>query len=606
MKFHPFVIPFSIGFILFFVFVGYKFLSWLQQLTTEQKKNIRQNFFSFKTIRACWETIRESLIHRNIYKTNPVLGYMHMSLALGWFLLIVVGKVESSIFFKTFWEEPWLPIFFKYFSRGSHNHIGANLFSFLTDFLLLIILSGVFLALIKRFYSQIFGMKRATKHVWYDKITLLTLWMVFPLRLLAESTTVSLHSGGNFLTGTVGHWMIDIANPEVEIAFWTAYSVVIGLFLATLPFSRYMHIPTEVVYIFLKNWGVKSEDVPTGFTQIQTHSCSRCGICIDVCQLNSMCEISNVQSVYFIRDTRYRTISQQVIENCLLCGRCEEACPVNLDLTKIRKQFRTKNEKLTSPNIMNINPKIHSNVEVVFFAGCMTRLNPTIIVAMKKIFDAAHINYWYIDEFNPLCCGRPLIQQGFIDKSQQLRKQITELIEASGAKTLVTPCPICYNSFREEFSLSIEILHHTQFIHNLSEKNRIQLAKAAQTFAYHDPCELSRIAKITDEPREILKKIGILHSTQHEKNNSLCCGGSLGNLLLSIDNRKQIANRTIDCLTQNNPNTLITACPLCKKTFHQVKKIPVLDIAEIVAQQLKIDKKRSNPNLLNKKTGITA
>ena len=39
--------------------------------------------------------VSESLHHRRIFRVNPLLGYMHMSLAFGWFLLIAVGWAET-------------------------------------------------------------------------------------------------------------------------------------------------------------------------------------------------------------------------------------------------------------------------------------------------------------------------------------------------------------------------------------------------------------------------------------------------------------------------------------------------------------------------------
>lgn len=50
----------------------------------------------------------------------------------------------------------------------------------------------------------------------------------------------------------------------------------------------------------------------------------------------------------------------------------------------------------------------------------------------------------------------------------------TELIRRSGAKTLVTSCPICYRVFRQQYDLKgIEVLHHSQYIDRLIQDGRI-------------------------------------------------------------------------------------------------------------------------------------
>jgi len=37
-------------------------------------------------------------------------------------------------------------------------------------------------------------------------------------------------------------------------------------------------------------------------------------------------------------------------------------------------------------------------------------------------------------------------------------------------------------------------------------------------------------------------------------------------------------------LTQHNPKKIITACPLCQKTFAQQSPVPVVDIAQVVLE----------------------
>ena len=114
-NFHPFVLPFTIGTIILFVILIGQFVKWLLKMDKSQQIIALKNIISFKTIKAIWEAIRECLFHRNIFRTNPVLGYMHLSFAFGWFLLIVIGKIETTFYSGTFWDEFWLAIFFRFF-----------------------------------------------------------------------------------------------------------------------------------------------------------------------------------------------------------------------------------------------------------------------------------------------------------------------------------------------------------------------------------------------------------------------------------------------------------------------------------------------------------
>ena len=88
-----FVIPFLVGTVFMFAVILWKWGRWLWLLPSDDKRAIGRGIFTVATLRAFWEVVCESLLHRKIFRVNPLLGYMHMSLAFGWFLLIVVGWV---------------------------------------------------------------------------------------------------------------------------------------------------------------------------------------------------------------------------------------------------------------------------------------------------------------------------------------------------------------------------------------------------------------------------------------------------------------------------------------------------------------------------------
>ena len=588
MNFHPLVIPFLAGTVFLLIMISLKYIKWIRLLDANQSATIKKNILTFKTVQAINEIFHESLLHRKIYKRNRLLGYMHMSLAFGWFLMIVVGKIESSFYYGTFLDKPWLGIFFKYFARTPHHYFMIIPFSFIMDLLLLVTLSGVMLAILKRIRSTFLGIKKTTNHILLDRIALTSLWWIFPLRLLAESSTAELTGNGSFLTGTVGHLLSTLPVHQLELPLWWAYSICIGIFFIALPFSRYMHIPTEIVLIFLRKWGAQAGEVQSGFTDIQLNTCSRCGLCIDACQMNFAADINHIQPVYFIWDTRYHHLSKEVADNCLLCGRCVEACPVGLELTVIRQQVRHKSE-IQGNNYFEYNGAIENTkkADIVYFAGCMSQLTPTIIISMKKIFEEAGVSYWFMDEEKGLCCGRPLRQQGYLQQSKDLVSKNTQLIHSSGAKMLVTSCPICYQSFKNEYSLDIPVMHHSDYIGLLMKENKLNLEQSDIEMVYHDPCELGRGSGVYDQPRHVLQSIGNLTAVDFEKEKSLCCGGSLSNMVIDSDSRQKIRDNTLEVLTKSRPDVLVTACPLCKKTFAQNNTTKIMDIAEIVAANLK-------------------
>lgn len=619
MQFDPFIIPFNVGLYFILIYAVVRSIIWFRALSRSDKLRLQRGFFGRAFGQSIKEIFLESLIHKKILKTNFRLGYMHMSLAFGWFLLILFGTIEADIFGESHLNPPYKAIFFKFFNPV-HGRSGIEAaYTFLMDFILAFILSGLILAVIKRFYSPVVGMKKTTKLKPLDKIALISLWMIFPSRLLAESFTSGAYGTGSFLTGSIGSALASFL-PAIEMAypFWWLYSLSLGTFFILLPLTRYMHIPTELFLIFARNSGIRTGDQPGAFMEMQIYSCSSCGICIDACQLNFSAGITNIQSAYLLKGLRNDKDVSDIAYNCLMCGRCDEKCPVGIELTPVRMIARrvevtSDNEQkgilrkyfpvrqtvisVKQNNIPSYNwlPKPETvKTDIIYFAGCMTHLTPAIKNAMVKILDASGLKYDFIDKEGGACCGRPLMLAGQDKEARELINYNSQAIWKSGATTLVTSCPICYKVFKESYYLNIEVLHHTQFIRRLILDGSVRLKFLRKTVAYHTPCELGRRSGIYDDPKRVLMHVARLMKTGFDDENSLCCGGSLGNTRISYEQKNKIACDAVEELTRDNPDILATACPLCKKTFAGVTKTRVADIAELVAEALVIQRQEAN------------
>jgi len=610
MQFDLFVIPFNIGLYFILIYAVARSVLWFMDLSRSDKLRLQRGFFGRSFGQSLKEIFLESLIHRKILKSNFRLGYMHMSLAFGWFLLILFGTIEADVFGESHLNAPYKAIFFKFFNPD-HGRYGLEaLFSFWMDLLLAFILSGLLLAVIKRFSSRAVGLKKTTRLKPLDKVALTALWLIFPSRLIAESLTSGAYETGSFLTGSLGSVLASFL-PASQLAypFWWLYSISLGTFFLLLPLTRYMHIPTELFLIFARNSGIKTGDQSGAFREMQVYSCSSCGICIDACQLNFSAGITNIQSAYLLKGIRNYEDVSEIAHNCLMCGRCDVKCPVGIELTPIRmisrrnghaihvekniikKYFPERQQQVQiktkgQPVFSWLPETVSEKTDVLYFAGCMTHLTPSIKNSMVKILDASGMSYKFLDKEGGACCGRPLMLAGQDKEARELINYNSQLIWKSGAHTLVTSCPICYKIFRESYYLDVEVLHHTQYIKMLIEENSIKLRFLRKNIAYHAPCELGRGSGVYDEPKAVLQHVARLQKTSFDDENSLCCGGSLGNMKISSQKKSKLAHDAVRELTKGNPDMLATACPLCKKTFSPVTATKVADIAEIVAEAL--------------------
>ena len=588
----PFCLPFILGAALMFLIVAWKWGKWLWFLPHRDKIRLLRGLPTRRTLEAVGEVVSESLLHRRIFRVNPLLGYMHMSLAFGWFLLILTGWIETVAHIGFRYVPLQGHVFFKYFATGLEH---KPVFDFLMDLFLLFVLSGVALAWGKRFYSRAMGMHRTTKHVLGDRIALSALWFIFPARLLAESTTCALYGGGGFLTGGLGGWMAEhigvMPLMTLESVAWWFYSSCLGVFFVALPFSRYMHIFTEIPLIFLRRYGVRSSEKESSYDRFQVEACSRCGICIDPCQLQSVLGINDVQSVYFLRDRRYGHLRLQVADNCLMCGRCVERCPVNIDLNTLRLNSRDRMRNVPDERRYGYFKGLDRSSgegKVGYFAGCMTLLTPRTLTAMSTIFEAAGEEVWWADREGGVCCGRPLKLAGETDSARKMMKYNADLFRKHGITTLVTSCPICLKVFREDYDLpGVEVLHHSEYILRLIRAGRLTPERGTTRFTYHDPCELGRGSGIYDEPRAVIEAVGQLLEPASTRENALCCGSSVANTAISDGQQVQIARAVAGELEATGADVIVTACPLCKKAIGRGTKGEVRDLAEIVAGALK-------------------
>ena len=569
--FHPFVLPFVLGmaFVLTYCLVG------LFRIIGQLPKDDRKKFWrSLVTPKTAWANIRDlfgdCLFHVKIWKRNPILGYMHSAIAFGWFMIIVIGhvmlftlkplqNVDVQGFARTF-TNFYYPIFYKHFAEET------PIFAFLMDFFLIVIITGIFIAVVKKIYSGVVGVKRVTKFGFADNMIRFALWTIFPFRLIAEKTNI--------------------------MAFWWLYSIDLMIFMCMLPFTRYMHIPTEALFILLRHAGLKPREPRKGYALAQIYSCPSCGLCIDACPMSVNDKNSGNTSAYFMKKLRNADDAEakRIAETCMQCGKCVAVCPVSIESCDIKMSQRE-----ATPYIINSDHSYLENVEtsssvnstVLYFAGCMTQLTPKIMRSMKKIMEAAGEEYEFLDKDGGICCGRPMMLSGKKAEAQAMIEKNTELIKKSGAKKLVLSCPICYKVFKEEYHLEgIEIQHHTQYIDELIKNGKLKVNKGDVNYVYHDPCELGRAFGVYDEPREVLENVGNLRKAKSEKELSICCGGSLGSFNLTQQERDEITANSVDDLMFENPDEIVTACPLCLKTFARKSPVQVKDIAEVVTQCL--------------------
>jgi len=239
--------------------------------------------------------------------------------------------------------------------------------------------------------------------------------------------------------------------------------------------------------------------------------------------------------------------------------------------------------------------------EFLYWVGCAgsydTR-NQMVSRALVKIMKAAKVSFGVLGNDERCNCevARRVGEEG---RFQQAAMELIETLNKRGVKKIVTQCPHCYNTFRNEyprFGGKFEVLHHTQLIAKLLQEGRLRLAKGRQqTVTFHDPCYLGRYNDEYEAPRRIIRALSgkRLIELPRSRSKSFCCGGGGGNTWYTVEGKKKCSVIRTEEAHRMKPNIFAAACPYCISMFEDAAKIvgtsesmPVRDVAELVAEAL--------------------
>ncbi len=239
--------------------------------------------------------------------------------------------------------------------------------------------------------------------------------------------------------------------------------------------------------------------------------------------------------------------------------------------------------------------------EYLYWVGCAgsydTR-NQMVSEALVRIMKAGQVSFGFLGNEEKCNCevARRVGEEG---RFQQAAMELIEMLNKRGVKKIVTQCPHCYNTFKNEyprFGGKFEVIHHTQLIAKLFRDGRLKLKELAErTISFHDPCYLGRYNDEYDAPRDAIRMVssGKLLELPRCRTRSFCCGAGGGNAWYTVEAKKKPSVIRLEEAQQVSPNVLAAACPYCvsmledaAKTLGTSEKMPIKDVAELVAEAL--------------------
>jgi len=385
------------------------------------------------------------------------------------------------------------------------------------------------------------------------------------------------------------------------------------------------------------------------------YSCTECGRCTSVCPANTVGKSLSPREI--IVNIRQRTkdkapllakginegeqfektlvhnyISDLELWQCTTCMACVQECPVMIEhidsivdfrrnLVLTESQFPSGLNNVFKSLETNFTPWAFSsaeradwaegldvktmqndpNCEYLFWVGCAGSFDDRykkVSRALAKLMQKANIEFRILG-IEEKCNGDTARRLGNEYIAQMLIMENVETLNKYNVKKIVTACPHCYHSLKNEykqFDGNFDVIHHSELIKNLIEDGRITLKENGKSkITYHDSCYLGRYNNIYNEPRKSLQHIkGIdLIEMNRNKDKGFCCGAGGGRMFLEDEEGGRVNEERTKEAIETGADTIVSACPFCMtmmtdgvKHFEKSDEVAVKDIAEIVLENL--------------------
>ena len=242
--------------------------------------------------------------------------------------------------------------------------------------------------------------------------------------------------------------------------------------------------------------------------------------------------------------------------------------------------------------------------EILFWVGCAGSFDQRaqkITKAFAQILDKVGINFAILGK-EEACTGDPARRAGNEFLFQMMAYQNIQILNGYGIKKIVTTCPHCFNTLKNEYPElggNYEVLHHASFLQQLIDEGKIKIKEGGdfkgKKISYHDSCYLGRANQIYEAPRKVLEALDSeLVEMKRCRSNGLCCGAGGAQMFKEDEpGEKRINIERTDEALATGASVIASACPFCNtmmtdgvKNREQENSVAVLDIAELIAASM--------------------
>jgi Fe-S oxidoreductase len=421
----------------------------------------------------------------------------------------------------------------------------------------------------------------------------------------------------------------------------------------------------------LDTFGAKTIEDFTWKQLFDTDACTVCGRCTSVCPAKAtgkpldpreiVLKVGTVMAatgdpaisptvgvprdVKVTADSVFELITSDELWACTSCKACDEICPVNIEiLDKILDMRRYKSlmesdfpselgntyrAMENSSNVYGMNqadrgdwataldgvpivdasgPFDHEYLYWVGCAGSFDDRNKKTSRAVAKLLQRAEVDFAILGP-SELCTGDPARRSGNEYIFQMLAMQNVEALQGLGAQKIITQCPHCFNTLKNEYPQlggHYEVVHHSQLLASLVADGRLSLAGATidERVTYHDSCYLGRHNDVYLAPRNVIGSIGGIEVVEMPRNGTrgFCCGAGGARMWMEEHIGKKVNIERTEEALETGATRIAVACPFCYvmlddgvKEKRRDEDVKVQDIAEILIEALEHEDQQPAP-----------
>ncbi len=362
------------------------------------------------------------------------------------------------------------------------------------------------------------------------------------------------------------------------------------------------------------------------------YACAVCGRCTDSCPANLTGKVlSPMHVVENIKDLLLETagaakgngngqaaelplliggaVPEEAVWDCVTCGACMEECPVQVEhvptIMDMRRHLVLEESKMpqsAKDALMSMEQRghpwrgtqfnrtdwaeglgvktlaEHPEAEVLFWVGCTAALeekSQRIARAMARVLKRAGVDFAILGE-EERCTGDPARRMGNEYLYQTLAQQNIETLKRYNVKKVVTTCPHCFNTMRNEYPQlggEFDVVHYSQLVDGLIKEGKLRpLRPVSGEVAYHDSCYLGRHNGIYDEPRRVARAVPGLKLVEMEprcRERGFCCGAGGGHMWVEESRGTRINHMRTDHFLETGADTVAVSCPFCLQMLEE-------------------------------------